>query len=118
MDHEPAHDDRDPYRRSHLEWHGDELTWTGDERADELSRSPVVDLRQRAMALTLYGYYGLLALTGLLSTLAMVGVAAGWFDEAFVHQTLALTLGPSFTAWLLAGRWVFPSRDQGGGGHG
>ena len=43
----------------------------------------------------------------LLGTLAMVGTAAHWFPEDFALQVLAITLAPSFSAWVIVLRWAF-----------
>jgi hypothetical protein len=73
---------------------------------------PVValtELRQRrhVQNTALLGLLLLLGQVLLLGVLAMVGVGSHWFEQGFAIEVLAITVTPSFTAWLMVVRWAF-----------
>ncbi len=95
---------------------GGELTARGRERWDELApRQYVVPKakvqRYRVQDRALRGLTLLLIEVLVLGTLALGGVAARWFDSPFALEVLAITLTPSFGAWLIVVRWAF-RRDK------
>jgi hypothetical protein len=89
-----------------------ELTLRGRENAEELPSEALIverDQTQRhnVQNRALLGLMMLLVEVLLLGSLAMTGVAAGWFPGDFALQLLAITLGSSFTAWAIVLRWAF-----------
>jgi hypothetical protein len=96
---------------------GEEPTLVGRERAEDLSRQEVIFEREQRQRHRMQDrtILGLLILRGeclILGSLALIGVASGWFDASFAWKVLAITLTPSFTAWLIVVRWAF--RRHGG----
>ena len=87
-------------------------TLIGEESAEQLSHAQVLSERALQHRQWVQGkaVLGLLFLIGQvlpLTSLAMIGVAAGWFEWPFALEVLAITLTPSFTAWLFIVRWAF-----------
>jgi uncharacterized BrkB/YihY/UPF0761 family membrane protein len=106
-------------RGARLDETGGVPTLVGTENPEDLSHRQLVAVlderhRQRVREKTLLGLTLLLGIVLPLGTLALVGVAAGWFDRSFALQVLVLTLTPSFTAWLLVVRWAFRRNRRGG----
>jgi hypothetical protein len=96
-----------------------EETLIGTTGAGELPDDPVVKLTEvfqlhRVQNKTLLGLLFLLVQVLVLGVLAMTGVALDWFDQGFAMQVLAITVSPSFTAWLLVVRWAFRKGGRGG----
>ena len=93
---------------------GDGVVLVGTTEPDDVSAAPVVALvearhRRKVQDRTLLGLLFLLGEVLVLGVLAMAGVALGWFEPAFAIEVLAITVSPSFTAWLLVVRWAFRS---------
>jgi hypothetical protein len=92
---------------------GGEPTWTGRERWSELETPPHYEIRPakaqrfRVQDAALRGLVLLLLEAMVLGMLAMSGVAARWFDGPFALEVLAITLTPSFAAWIVVVRWAF-----------
>jgi hypothetical protein len=90
---------------------GGEATLLGEESWRDLSRQQLVwvreDRRHRMQRRTVAGLMFLLGVVLSLGTLALVGVAAGWYAPSFALSVLGLTLTPSFAGWLVVVRSAF-----------
>jgi hypothetical protein len=87
-----------------------ELTLRGEETADELGHGDVVieqTHRHNVQNRALLGLMILVVEVLLLAVTSLIGVAAGWFPDDFALKFLALTLTPSFGAWVIVLRWAF-----------
>jgi hypothetical protein len=101
-----------PRRGARIDETNGELTLVGDESAEQVSHARVLSERalhhrQWVQGKAVLGLMFLIAQILPLGSLAMIGVAAGWFAAPFALQVLAVTLTPSFTAWLLVVAWAF-----------
>ena len=110
---------RPPPRGSDYAMTGTELTILGHEQSDELSHQQIVTERAQTQTFWVQGkaVVGLTILLGqvlLLGALAMIGVAASWFSSEFALELLAITLTPSFSAWIIIIRWAFRERKGDG----
>jgi hypothetical protein len=99
---------------------GDDLTARGDEEWYELSTKDAIRVRTQAQTYRMqdravFGLTVLLLEVLVLGTLAMVGVALGWYGDSFAIQALAITLTPLFSVWLLVLRWAFRRKGRGDG---
>jgi|SoiMethySBSTD1v2_1073268.scaffolds.fasta_scaffold167583_4 hypothetical protein len=87
-----------------------ESTLVGVETAAELEQRAAIAVVVHRIWVRRMAVRALLILVGevaLLATLAMAGVAAGRFSDAFALQLLGITLGPSFAAWIVIVKWAF-----------
>lgn len=91
---------------------GDELTLVGIERYDQVQHEKIIAIKDREHTYViqrraLLGLCALLVEVLVLGLMAMIGIANDWFSDTFALQLLAMTITPSFAAWIIVLRWAF-----------